>query len=79
MPLRALLKSKGYKLNDLANSLGISISTLNRILRKKIIPRLDIAIKIEELTNGEIKHCDLMDFCLVPKSNYNSSEDQKNI
>lgn len=54
MNLRDYLKKKGLKQYFIASQLGISRAHFHRLLNGTGMPSLEIAVKIELLTNGEV-------------------------
>ena len=60
MPLKNYLKINNIKIKDLAALLGVSRSYLYKLLNRKIEPKIGIALRIEDLTEGTIKAKDLI-------------------
>lgn len=60
MDLRTWLKMKGIMQKDFAQAMGIKPSSLSLILQGKIRPRLPVALRIEEYTQGEVSRIDLL-------------------
>lgn len=60
MDLKTWLKMKGIMQKDFAAQMGIKPSSLSLILQGKIKPRLPVALKIEEFTQGEVSRIDLL-------------------
>jgi transcriptional regulator with XRE-family HTH domain len=65
MQLAAWLKKEGKTGTDLANEIGVDVSTINRLIPKpgkkqKRRPSLDLAAKIKAATGGEVTADDLM-------------------
>lgn len=60
MHFKTWLQLKGIHQKDMAETIGIKPSSLSMILSGKTKPSLEIASRIEQLTNGEITRMDLL-------------------
>jgi len=60
MKLQNWLKEKGFSKAEFARKIGVSRHALYLYLKGKRQPRLDIALRIEEATNGEVTVKDLI-------------------
>lgn len=47
-------------LRDISEGTGIHVNTLSSVKLKKIVPRLDVAVKIHMFTNGEVPYEEMM-------------------
>ena len=54
MQLSEYLSARGLKPADMARLLNVENSTVTRILRRERRPSLDLAARIEAVTNGEV-------------------------
>lgn len=62
MDLKKYLDNKRLTYAEFANQLGIHTHSLHNVVYGKKKPSLDLAVKIEELTDGEITAKDLLYF-----------------
>jgi transcriptional regulator with XRE-family HTH domain len=60
MKLKAWLNKEGLSKTEFAKKVGITRHALYLYLKGKRQPRLDIALRIEEATNGEVTVKDLI-------------------
>jgi DNA-binding transcriptional regulator YdaS (Cro superfamily) len=59
MDLRLYMRIQNIKVNAMADSLGVSLGTMHNIFNGRE-PRLSLALKIEEVTDGEVSCEDLL-------------------
>ena len=52
--LKNWLENKGISQKEFAAMIGVAPSTIYRVITGKTRPKLDVARKIETLTNGEV-------------------------
>jgi transcriptional regulator with XRE-family HTH domain len=60
MHFKTWLQLKGIHQKDMAETIGIKPSSLSMILSGKTKPSLEVASRIEQITNGEITRMDLL-------------------
>jgi transcriptional regulator with XRE-family HTH domain len=60
MHFKTWLQLKGIHQKDMADTIGIKPSSLSMILSGKTKPSLEVASRIEQITNGEITRMDLL-------------------
>jgi transcriptional regulator with XRE-family HTH domain len=60
MRFKTWLQLKGIHQKDMADTIGIKPSSLSMILSGKTKPSLEVASRIEQITNGEITRMDLL-------------------
>jgi transcriptional regulator with XRE-family HTH domain len=60
MHFKTWLQLKGIHQKDIADQIGMKPSSLSMILSGKTKPSLDVASRIEQITNGEITRMDLL-------------------
>jgi len=62
MDLNRYMESRNITTKEMAKMLNISPSTLNNYLAGRRVPTLEVAVKIEEITRGNVRPKDLMTF-----------------
>ena len=76
MDLKLYMKIQDIKIYQMAKRLGISIGSMHNLFNGRE-PRLSLAMKIEEVTNGEVTCEDQLAY-IQSKSEENEQDDDSN-
>ena len=68
MPLAEWIRAQGFTQRAVARRLGVSPSTLSRLLKGERSPSASLMRRVYELTRGEVTPMDLVGLCAGPPS-----------
>lgn len=73
MDLRLYMRIRNIKINAMAERLGVSLGTMHNIFNGRE-PRLSLALKIEEITDGEVSCEDLLAYVNLKRNEDHDDE-----